>query len=108
MLRYRRIHQHFLDTLFASKNAGKSSRGYTCMQLFVTYKGFIHVVPIKSRSELSKAMKMFAKEIGSRDVFVCDADRAKISDEVKQFLHKIGSSLPILEEGTPWENRAEL
>ena len=97
-----------MDTFFATKNAGKSSRGYNCMQLFVTDKGFIHVVPMKSRSEIPKAMKMFAKEIGAPDVFVCDADRAQISDEVKQFLHKIGSSLRILEEGTPWANRAEL
>ena len=42
MLWYKRIHEHFfMDTFFAAKNAGKSSRGYNCMQLFVTDKGFI-------------------------------------------------------------------
>ena len=51
MLRYKRIHQHFfMDTFFATKKAGKSSRNYTCMQLFVTDKGFVFVVPIKSKS----------------------------------------------------------
>ena len=41
-------------------------------------------------------------------MFVCDAGCAQISDEVKQFLHNIGSSLHILEEGTPWAKRADL
>ena len=53
-------------------------------------------------------MKFFAKEIGEPDVFVCDSDPVQISDEVKQFLHKISSSLHILEEGTRWANKAEL
>jgi hypothetical protein len=43
MLRYKRIHQHFfMDTFFATKKAGKSTRGHTCMQLFVTDKGFVY------------------------------------------------------------------
>ena len=47
MLRYKRIDQYFfMYTLFAHKKKGKSSRGYTCMQLFVTDKGFVHVIPI--------------------------------------------------------------
>ena len=109
MLRYRRIHQYFfMDTFFATKKAGKSSRGYTCMQLFVTDKGFVYLVPMKSKSELPQAMKMFAKEIGAPEAFVCDAAPEQVSQEVKQFCHQIGSSLRILEEGTPWANRAEL
>ena len=48
MLWYRRIEDHFfMDTLFATKKGGKSSRGNTCCQLFVTDKGFLHVVPMK-------------------------------------------------------------
>ena len=39
MLRYRRIKDYFfMDTFFATKNKGKSSRGHTCCQLFVTDK----------------------------------------------------------------------
>ena len=42
MLRYRRITQYFfMDTFFATKKGGTSSRGNTCCQLFVTDKGFI-------------------------------------------------------------------
>ena len=109
MLRYHRIHQYFFtDTFFATKKAGKTSRGFTCMQLFVTDKGFVHVVPMRSKGEVPQAMKLFAKEIGAPDAFVCDAAREQVSAEVRSFCHKIGTSLRILEEGTPWANRAEL
>jgi hypothetical protein len=58
MLRYKRIHEHFfMDTFFATKKAGKSSRGHACCQLFVTDKGFVYVVPMKSKSELLQAVK---------------------------------------------------
>jgi hypothetical protein len=74
MLRYKRIHQHFfMDTFFATKKAGKSTRGHTCMQLFVTDKGFVYVIPMASKSEVNKAVKLFAKEIGAPDAIVCDA-----------------------------------
>ena len=35
MLRYQRIDQYFfIDTFFMQEKKGKSSQGYTCMQLF--------------------------------------------------------------------------
>ena len=100
MLCYKRIHQHFfMDTFYATKKAGKSSRGYTCMQLFVTDKGFVYVVPMKSKGQVSQAMKMFAKEIGAPDAFVCDDSGEQTSKEVRSFCHKIGTSLRILGRG---------
>ena len=46
MLRYKRIKEFFfMDTFFATKKGGQSSRGHTCCQRFVTNKGFIYVVP---------------------------------------------------------------
>jgi hypothetical protein len=42
MLRYKRILEYFfMDTFFSTKKAGKSTRGHTCCQLFVTDKGFM-------------------------------------------------------------------
>jgi hypothetical protein len=42
MLRYRRIKDYFyMDTFFATKKGGKSSRRRSCCQLFVTDKGFV-------------------------------------------------------------------
>ena len=53
MLRYKKIKEFFfMDTFFATSKGGRSTRGFTCMQLFVTDKGFICVVPMKKKSEV--------------------------------------------------------
>ena len=68
MLRYKRIKDYFfMDTFFAKKKGGKSSRGHTCCQLFVTDKGFVYVVPMRKKLEVLQAVKQFAKEIGAPD-----------------------------------------
>ena len=109
MLRYRRINRHFfMDTFFAAASSGKSTRGHTCMQLFVTDKGFVYVVPMSSKKEVPLALKQFAKEIGAPDAIIADASGEQTSKEVKSFLSSIGTSLRLIEEGTPWANRAEL
>ena len=38
----------------------KSKRGHKHMQLFVLDKGFVYVVPMKEKSEVTKAPKEFA------------------------------------------------
>ncbi len=109
MLRYKRIHEYFfMDTFFATKKAGKSSRGHSCCQLFVTDKGFVYVVPMKSKSEVLQAVKQFAKEIGAPDAIILDAAAEQKSQKLRKFCSKIGTTLRILEEGTPWANKAEL
>ena len=102
MLRYKRIKDYFfMDTFFATKKGGQSSRGHTCCQLFVTDKGFIYVVPMKKKSEVLLATKQFAKEIGAPDSFVADMSGEQMSSEVKKFCNDIGTTLRALEEGTP-------
>ena len=109
MLRYKRIKEKFfMDTFFATKKAGKSTRGHTCCQLFVTDKGFLYVVPMKSKSEVILALKQFSKEIGAPDAIIADSANEQKSQDIKRFLGEIGTTLRILEEGTPWANRAEL
>jgi hypothetical protein len=57
MLRYKRINSHFFtDTFFVTKKA-KSQRGNNCIQLFVSDKGYVYVVPMKSKSEFPFALK---------------------------------------------------
>ena len=97
-----------MDTFFATKKGGQSSRGHTSCQLFVTDKGFIYVVPMKKKSEVLLAIKQFAKEIGAPDSFVADMSGEQMSSEVKKFCNDIGTTLRALEEGTPWSNKAEL
>ena len=80
MLRYKQIDQYlFMDTFFAHKKKRKSNRGYTCMQLFVTNKGFVHVIPMTSKSGVPKALKMFAKDIGAPNSIIFYASREQIS-----------------------------
>jgi hypothetical protein len=109
MLRYKRIDEYFfMDTFFATKKAGKSSRSNTCCQLFVTDKGYVYVVPMKSKIEVLQAVKQFAKEIGAPDAIICDMAGEQTSQSLKKFCNEIGTTLRVLEEGTPWANKAEL
>ena len=97
-----------MDTFFASKSKGKSSRGHTCCQLFVTDKGFVYVVPMRRQSDVHLAPKQFAKEVGAPDALICDMAGEQLSDEVRNFCNDIGTTVRALEEGTPWSNKAEL
>eukprot|EP00980_Cylindrotheca_fusiformis_P019051 scaffold6423_cov89-Cylindrotheca_fusiformis.AAC.1 len=109
MLRYKRINQwFFMDTFFATKKARKSSRGNTCCQLFVSDTGFVYCVPMSSRSEVLQAVKRFAKEVGAPEAIISDAASEQKSKSLRRFMGEIGTTLRILEEGTPWANRAEL
>lgn len=109
MLCYKHINEtFFMDTFQAAKHGGKSSCGNQFCQLFVTDKGFLYVVPIKKRSEVLQAVKQFAKEIGAPSAIICDHSAEQTSNEMKRFCGELGTSLKVLEEGTPWANRAEL
>ena len=108
MLRYRRIQSvFFTDTMFANPKA-KSTRQNTCCQVFVSDKGFVAVYPMKSQQEFETALHWFCKQIGVPHSLVCDAHRAQTSHEVRRFCDQVGTTLRILERGTPWANRAEL
>ena len=94
MVRHRRIKEcFFIDAFFATKKAGKSMRGHTCCQLFVTDKGFVHVAPMKKRSDVLQAVKQFAKEIGAPDAMTVDHSGEKMSQAVRQFYSEIGTTL---------------
>ena len=90
-----------MDTFFATKKGGTSSRRNTCCQLFVTDKGFIYVVPMKRKSEVLLAIKQFAKEVGAPDAIVSDMAKEQVSQDVCNFCNTIGTTLHALEEGTP-------
>ena len=108
MLRYRRLNStFFMDTFFVTKKA-KSVRGFTMMQIFVSDKGFVKVYGMKSLTEIPAAIRLFAKEVGAPNCFVCDPHANQKSKEVREFCHKIGSTLRLLEERTQHANRAEL
>ena len=74
------------------------------MQLFVTDKGFVYVVPMRSRSDVNKAVKLFAKDIGAPDAIICDSAPEQKSKDLQSFCIKMGTALRVLEEDTPWAN----
>ena len=50
-----------MDNLFANRKSGKYLIGHTWCQIFVTEKGFVYVVPIKSKVEVIQALNQFTK-----------------------------------------------
>ena len=108
MLRYRRIESTFFtDTMFATP-AAKSPRQNTCCQVFVSDKGFVAVYPMKSQEEFQTALHWFCKQVGVPSSLVADGHRSQTSSSVKRFCHQVGTTLRVLERGSPWANRAEL
>ena len=87
---------------------GKLLRGNTCWHLFVSYKCFVFVVPMKSKYWVPLDLNLFAKEIGDPDAIICDADGKEKSNEVRKFRHHIWTTLRYLEESTPWANLSEM
>ena len=63
---------------------------------------------MNSTSQIPQALRIFCKEVGAPNAFVCDPHAAQKSKEVRAFCHKIGSTLRVLEERTQHANRAEL
>ena len=108
MLRYKRIEsQFFTDTFFVTAK-GKSSRGNTCAQIFVSDKGFVAIYPMESKGDFLNALHQFCKEVGVPVSLVVDPSGEQTSRNVRRFCHQVGTTLKILEESTQWANRAEL
>ena len=74
-----------MDTFFATKKAGQSSRGHTCCQLFVTDKGFLYVVAMRQKLEVLQAIKQFAKEIGAPTSIIADMSGEQMSHDIRKF-----------------------
>ena len=97
----------FTDTFFAGKKL-RSSRGNICAQLFVTNKGFLYVVPMRTKGDVLHALKAFAKAVGAPEAFVLDPSGEQTSQKVKGILSEIGTALQVIETNTQRANRAEL
>jgi hypothetical protein len=63
---------------------------------------------MKSKIKVLQAVKQFAKEIGAPDAIICDMAGEQTSHPLRKFCNEIGTTLHVLEEGTPWVNKAEL
>ena len=63
---------------------------------------------MRSQEQFPTDLRWFCKQVGVLDILVVYGHRAQTSNEVKQFCDQVGTTLKILETGTPWANRAEL
>jgi hypothetical protein len=89
MLRYKHIDEcFFMDTFFATKKAGKSSRSNTCCQLFVT--------DMKSKIEVQAVKQQFAKEIRAPEAIICDMSCKQTPQSLQEFCNEIGTTLQVL------------
>jgi len=52
MLRYRRINSQFATDTFFVTAKGCSSRGHTCMQIYVSDRGYVALYPMRSKGEI--------------------------------------------------------
>ena len=62
---------------------------------------------MKSKKEVPQAVKQFAKQIGAPDAIICDTAGEQTSGALRELCHKIGTTLWVLEEGTPKDTKAE-
>ena len=97
-----------MDTKFVTGKGGQSIRGNTCAQVFATDRGFLAVYPLRSKAQVKQAIRSFCKEIGIPSAFIGDQSGEQTSFDVQQYIKSVGRTLRLLEEGTPWANRAEL
>ena len=81
-----------MDTFFVTKKA-RSVRGFTMMQIFVSDKGFVKVYGMKSVTEIPAAIRLFAKEVGAPNCFVCDPHANQKSKEVREYWRPISFTL---------------
>jgi hypothetical protein len=108
MLRYKRINSQFFTDTFYVTSKGRSTRGNTCAQMFVSDKGYVAIYPMESKRHFKDALHLFCKEIGVPVSLVVDPSGEQTSKDVRRFCHQVGTTLRVLEESTQWANCAEL
>ena len=62
---------------------------------------------MRKKLKFSKALKLFAKEIGVPLSLISDPSGEQSSNQVKQFAKECQLKLKLLEESTQWANLAE-
>ena len=62
MLHYKPIKRQFFTNTLSDAAKGKSKRGNTCCQIFVSDKGFVVFYPMDSKSQFESALYQFCKD----------------------------------------------
>ena len=70
------------------------------MQIFESYKEFVKLYGMKSKSQFHQVLRFFTIEVGVPNDFILDPSGEQTSAVVHDLFHKIGTTLCILEERT--------
>ena len=97
MLRYKRINCAFFTDTYSVTGKAKSTRGNTMMEIFVSDKGFVYMVPMKYRGEFHLALNIFDEYIGVKISLILESSGEKTYAIVTKMCHKMGTTLKILE-----------
>ena len=87
---------------FVTNRSGKYSISNTCCQLFITDKGYVYVIPMKSKIEVLQGVNQFAKDIGSPETIICNISEEHISKLISKLFNGIGTTVQVLKERTLW------
>ena len=71
-------------------------------------KGFVAVYPMQSQKEFQTALHWFCKKVGVPVSLDADGHLSQASPTVRRFCDQVGTTLRVLETGTPMANIAEL
>ena len=108
MLRYRHLPVvMFGDTMFSSKQVGKSIRNFTCAQVFATDFGWCDVYLMEFEREMPLAFKSLFKDVCVPEKMVLDGARAQVKGETSDICRLSGCKVVELERDTPSANHAE-
>ena len=61
-----------------------------------------------NKDDILSALKQLTKEIDATEAIICDGSGDQTAIKVKKYCGDIGTTLRILEEDTPWSNKAKL
>ena len=108
MLRYQRIKSYcYTDTILVTKSA-KSIWGHLYLQVFVSYKDYVAIYPMKLKTNFKDYIYLLCKEVGVLIALIVYPSGEQTSKAVRKFCNQAKTTLWILEESTQWANCVEL
>ena len=81
--------------------------GNTCGVIFVNNMGFLHIVPMKSKSEAGNALTEIFEDKGVPTIMHTDGAKEFTQGHWKEILSQHGIKQTFAEPYSPWQNRAE-
>ena len=70
--------------MYASKQAGKSFRGYTCVQVYVSIFGWVRADLMKSENEVHNSLKSLFRDVGVPNPLIADSAHAQVQGRAKE------------------------